>query len=159
MKRSERLKENLAKVKGQLMALYRAGKFTQTRPLELKIKMLEAQIEEAEAYEPRRLSELIDKETLEKHRIAEKMVALHLAADFLTDCGHDLKDALNSLGLEGCSLFPIVEDIRKKASDFAALVCHPEFAGLSDFMVNNDEYIDECHRVTEDYIHKHLVIT
>jgi hypothetical protein len=159
MKRSERLKENLAKVKGQLMALYRAGNFTQTRSLEFKIKILEAQIEEAEAYEPRKLAELIDKETLEKHKIAEKMVALHLAADFLTDCGHDLKDTLNALGLEGCSLFPLVDEIRKKASDFAALVCHPEFAGLSDFMVNNEEYIDECHRVTEDYIHKHLEIT
>lgn len=159
MKRSERLKENLSKVKSQMMALYREGNFIKAQKLQAKIGYLEEQIKEAEAYEPHKLSELIDKETLEKHKIAEKMVALHLAADFLTDCGHDLKDALKTLGLEGCSLYPLVEDIRKKASDFAALVCHPEFAGLSDFMVNNDEYIDECHQVTQNYIQKHLVIT
>lgn len=159
MKRSERLKETLAKVKSQQMALYRAGKFIQAGQLKSRVDALEAQIEEAEAYEPRKLSELIDKETLAKHKIAEKMVALHLAADFLTDCGHDLKDALKALGLEGCSLYPLVDEIRAKASNFAALVCHPEFAGLSDFMVNNDEYIDECHKVTQEYIQKHLVIT
>lgn len=87
------------------------------------------------------------------------MVALHLAADFLADCGYDLKDTLNKLGLEGCSLFPMIEDITKKAQDFASIVCHPEFAGLSDFMVNNEEYIDTMHADTDAYIEKKLVIT
>lgn len=159
MKRIDRLKENLAKVGSQQMALYRSGQLMKGQRLDAKVKELESLIKEAEAYEPRKLSELIDKETLKEHRLAEQMVKLHLVADFLCDCGFDLRESLNKLGLADCSLFPLVDEITKKASAFASLVCHPEFAGLQDFIINNEEYIEASHKLTEEYINKHLVIT
>lgn len=42
------------------MALYRAGKFHKAQLLQNKIAVIEEQIKEAEAYEPRKLSELLD---------------------------------------------------------------------------------------------------
>lgn len=141
------------------MALYRAGSFIKARTLDDRIKAIEAQIKEAEEYEPKRLSELIDQETMRKHRLSEKMVALHLAADFVAECGYDLKDTLAKLGLHQCSLLPMVKEITDKAQAFASLVCHPSFAGLSDFMVENEEYLDELQRVTAEYISRKLQIT
>lgn len=140
------------------MALYRAGKFHKAQLLQNKIAVIEEQIKEAEAYEPRKLSELLDRATLDKYKISQKMVALHLAADFLADCGYDLKDTLGKLGLDGCSMLPMIDEITKKAQAFASIVCHPEFAGLSDFMVNNEEYIDKMHAETNSYIDKKLNI-
>lgn len=61
MKRIDRLKENLDKVKSQMMALYRSGQYSKARTLQSRIDALTEQIKEAEAYEPRKLSELIDK--------------------------------------------------------------------------------------------------
>lgn len=140
------------------MALYRTGQYYKAHQLQSRVDALETAIEEAKAYEPRKLSELIDRATLDKHKISEKMVALHLAADFLADCGYELKDTLAKLNLDACSLLPLIDEITKKSQSFASVVCHPEFAGLSDFMVNNEEYIDTMHKETDAYIEKKLNI-
>lgn len=141
------------------MALYHAGSFVKARTLDNRIKAIEALIKEAEEYEPKKLSELLDQETMRKHRLSEKMVALHLAADFVAECGHDLKGTLAKLGLHQCSLLPMVKEITDNAQAFASLVCHPSFAGLSDFMCENEEYLDELQRVTYEYISRKLQIT
>ncbi len=124
-----------------------------------KIKDVEAAIEEAESYLPRKLSELFDQETLRKSGINIAIVKVHLAADFLADCAYDLKDKFTALGVEENHLLPLLDEIKKKSQDFASIVCHPEFAGLSDFMVTNEDFINDMHEITQKYIDDHLVIT
>lgn len=124
-----------------------------------KIKDVEAAIEEAESYLPRKLSELFDQETLRKSGINIAIVKVHLAADFLADCAYDLRDKFTALGVEENHLLPLLDEIKKKSQDFASIVCHPEFAGLSDFMVTNEDFINDMHEITQKYIDDHLVIT
>lgn len=124
-----------------------------------KIKDVEAAIEEAESYLPRKLSELFDQETLRKSGINIAIVKVHMAADFLADCAYDLRDKFTALGVEENHLLPLLDDIKKKSQDFASIVCHPEFAGLSDFMVTNEDFINSMHEITQNYIDEHLVIT
>ena len=159
MKKIDRLRQKLQDTKVKQMALYRQGQYVQGARLNQRIKDLEAEIEEAEAYEPHRLSEIIDHETLRKHKIAEKMVKMHLASDYLAECAADLKDTLSKLGIDQCSIFPMVEGIFKQSQDFASVVCHPQFAGLSDFIVEDEAYIEAVNLLTDAYLEKHLALT
>jgi hypothetical protein len=70
-----------------------------------------------------------------------------------------LKDKFNKLGVEEQNLIPILDDIKEKAQAYASLVCHPQFAGLSDFIVTNEKFLDSMHEITEKYIDDHLTIT
>ena len=56
-------------------------------------------------------------------------------------------------------MIPILDDIKEKAQAYACLVCHPQFAGLSDFIVTNEKFLDSMHEITEKYIDDHLTIT
>lgn len=141
------------------MDLYRRGQMIEGQKLFRQISTLQEEIKALDEYEPHRLSEMIDQETLKKHRIAEKIVAMHMASDFLADCSMDLREALGKVGLADCSLFPMVNDIFRKSQDFASFVCKAEFAGLRDFIVDNDEYIDAMHEVTDGYMGEHLTLT
>lgn len=137
----------------------RCGQYLVATKTTDKIKHVEAAIEEAESYLPRKLSELFDKETLHKSGILNAIVKVHLAADFLAFCAYDLRDRFTALGVEENHLLPLLDEIKKRSQDFASIVCHPEFAGLSDFIVTNDEFIDNMHKITQQYIDDHLVIT
>lgn len=137
----------------------RSGQYMAATRTTEKIKDVEAAIEEAESYLPRKLSELFDQETLRKSGINIAIVKVHMAADFLADCAYDLRDKFTALGVEENHLLPLLDDIKKKSQDFASIVCHPEFAGLSDFMVTNEDFINSMHEITQNYINEHLVIT
>lgn len=137
----------------------RSGQYMGAARTSEKIKDVEAAIEEAESYLPRKLSKLFDQETLRKSGINIAIVKVHLAADFLADCAYDLRDKFTALGVEESHLLPLLDEIKKKSQDFASIVCHPEFAGLSDFMVTNEDFINDMHVITQKYIDDHLVIT
>lgn len=124
-----------------------------------KIDKLDKEIEDAESYLPKKLSELFDRRTLNQSGVNIAIVKVHLAADFLADCGYELKDIFNKLGVSEQYLIPLLDEIKNRAQEFASIVCHPEFAGLSDFMVTNEEFIREMHGITQKYIEDHLTIT
>lgn len=137
----------------------RNGQLLQMRKTMDKISRIEEEIEKAESYLPKKLSELFDRKKLNESGINNSIVKVHLAADFLADCAYDLKDRFDKLGVIEQNLIPLLDEIKKRSQEFASIVCHPEFAGLSDFMVTNDEFIDNMHEVTQKYIDDHLTIT
>lgn len=155
----DRLRKRETELRVKLNEQLRNGKLLQANATMGKIKDVEAAIEEAENYLPKKLSELFDKETLNKSGINIAIVKVHLAADYLVDCAYDLKDKFDKLGVQGNHLLPLLDEIKKRAQEFASIVCHPNFAGLSDFIVNNEDYIDEVNTITDKYIEDHLTIT
>ncbi|TFU92310.1 hypothetical protein E4T81_12025 [Barnesiella sp. WM24] len=155
----DRLKKRKAELRAKLNEQLRNGKLYQANITMGKIQDVEAAIEEAESYLPKKLSELFDKETLNKSGINNAIVKVHLAADYLADCAYDLKDKFDKLGVQENHLIPLLDDIKKRAQEFASIVCHPNFAGLSDFIVNNEDYIDDVNSITDKYIENHLTIT
>ena len=154
-----RLKQQRDELKKNVQALLQRGKIMQAQTAMAKVQKLGEAIEEAEAAVPRALSELFDKKTLNKSGLNVAMVKTYLAADFLADCAYDLKDIFNKLGVVETHLIPILEDIKKKSQAYASLVCHPEFAGLSDFIVTNEKFLESMHEITKKYIDDHLTIT
>lgn len=157
--RISRLKEKRDELKKKCQEQLKKGQLLQANQTMTKIAAIEADIDEAESYLPRKLSELFDRKTLNESGINIAIVKTHLAADFLADCAYDLKDKFNKLGVEEQHLIPLLDEIKKRSQEFASIVCHPEFAGLSDFIVTNDEFIDEMHGITQNYIDEHLTIT
>jgi len=155
----ERLKKQRNELQIKAQEQVRAGKLIQANVTMGKIKNLEETITEAEAYLPKKLAELFDRKTLNESGINIAIVKVHLAADFLADCAYDLKDRFNRLGVEEQNMLPLLEEIKQKSQNFANIVCHPEFAGLSDFMVTNDNFINDMHEITQKYIDDHLTIT
>lgn len=154
-----RLRERHDQLKAKMSKQIQNGQLLQVSDTARRIKDVEAAIEEAESYLPKKLSELFDQETLRKSGINIAIVKVHMAADFLADCAYDLRDKFTALGVEENHLLPLLDDIKKKSQDFASIVCHPEFAGLSDFMVTNEDFINSMHEITQNYIDEHLVIT
>lgn len=159
MTRLEILKKKLDDARCRQMALYRAGNIIEGRKMTTRIEAIEEQLREAEKYVPQPLSKLADHETLRKYRVSEKMIEMHLASDYLADCAFDLRETLKKLGFVDCSLFPIVDEICKSSQRFANMVCEEKFAGLKDFIVNNDGYIDSLHGFTKAYMNSKLVVT
>ena len=155
----DRLRERRDQLKAKMSKQIQNGQLLQVSDTARRIKDVEAAIEEAESYLPKKLSELFDQKTLRESGINVAIVKVHLAADCLADCAYELRDKFTALGVEENHLLPLLDDIKKKAQDFASIVCHPEFAGLSDFMVTNEEFIDDMHRITQKYIDDHLTIT
>ena len=155
----DRLRERRDQLKAKMSKQIQNGQLLQVSDTARRIKDVEAAIEEAESYLPKKLSELFDQKTLRESGINVAIVKVHLAADFLADCAYELRDKFTALGVEENHLLPLLDDIKKKAQDFASIVCHPEFAGLSDFMVTNEEFITDMHGITQKYIDDHLTIT
>lgn len=155
----DRLRERRDQLKAKMSKQIQNGQLLQVSDTARRIKDVEAAIEEAESCLPKKLSELFDQKTLRESGINIAIVKVHLAADFLADCAYELRDKFTALGVEENHLLPLLDDIKKKAQDFASIVCHPEFAGLSDFMVTNEEFIDDMHGITQKYIDDHLTIT
>lgn len=159
MRRIDKLKEKLDKAMARQSALTRSGKLVESLRMNAVISAIEEEIAEARKYEPQQLGKLLDRETLRRMEIGAKLVEVHLAADYLADCAFDIRETLDKLGLADCSIFPMLRSIQRQAQEFADIVCHPEFAGLSDFMTTNDRFIDDMHLIARRYISEKLTLT
>lgn len=102
MKRIDRMRTRLQELQHKQMDLYRHGKMIEGQKLFRQIAALQEEIKELDEYEPHKLSDMIDHETLNQYHIAEKIVAMHMASDFLADCSLDLRTALGKAGLADC---------------------------------------------------------
>lgn len=157
--RLSRLNEKRDKLRRKMYEQIQAGNLLDSSRTMAAIKILDTEIKEAESYLPKKLSELFDRKTLNESGINLAIIKVHLAADFLADCSYELKDKFDKLGVQENHLLPLLDEIKEKAQAFANIVCHPEFAGLSDFMVTNEKFIGDMHIITKRYIDDHLTIT
>lgn len=158
MKKIDRLRQRLETMQAERGALLRKGRLIQAAEYNSIIEAIENKIKEAEAYEAQQLSKLVPEETLNKYRVPEMIIELHLAADYLADCAFSLRATLDHLGIERCSLYPLTDEICKKAQAFADIVCHPEFGQLADFMCDNEQYTKALHGFSQSYMRQHLAI-
>jgi hypothetical protein len=123
-----------------------------------KIKGLDLEIEEAEMYEPQRMSALISAADLKKNHVNELFIKTHLAADFLADCAMQIREVMDKLDLRYCSLFDMLDNIFKESQSFANFVCRTENQKLVDFMCDNEDYINALHGFTSNYINQRINI-
>lgn len=159
MKRTEKLRLKLDRARAGRAALIAAGKLVEAGRANARVAAIERELADAERYEPRLLGEILDRKTLAESGLSRKLIETHLAADFLADCAFDLRETLGKLGLADCSVFPMLRSIQKQAQAYAGIVCHPEFAGLSDFMCNNERLIDDLHLLCRRYIAERINLT
>lgn len=152
MKRVDRLRAKLDAALARRAEFIAKGRIIEAGQMTTRINILQDDIKEAERYEPQQLGKLISRETLQKSGLAKKLIKTHLAADYLADCAFDARETLEKLGLAGCSIFPPLQAIQKQATAYAGVVCHPDFAGLSDFMINDEQFIDDMHGTCDKYI-------
>lgn len=123
---------------------------------QFRIKMLEAQLQNELEHQPMPLSKILSKEQVDENKIVQKIIEMHLAADFLADSAMILRETLDKLGLDGCSLFPYVAEIKSKSEHFASLLCN--YKPLSEFICDDDEYIEAAHKLTANYMAKTLKV-
>lgn len=154
-----RLQNALSKAEEDFNALIQKGKLMQLPTQKRKIEAIKKLIEQEESYSPQPLSKYLTKQEVFEYNIPIKIIEMHLASDFLADCAACLKETLHKLNLDNCTLYPYVDEIKRLSERFAGMVCKTELSGLSDFMIFNDEYIENAHKLTTEYISKHLKIT
>lgn len=155
-----RLERELRFMREQRAQALRRNDYAAAMSISTRLKAKETEIEDYHRlYDPQPLGDIISLAELDRHRINSKLIELHLAADYLADCGMDLKDELGKLGIADCEVYHIIEDIRERAQRFANIICTPEFRGLVEFMVNNDELINTLHRESQSYIDAKLNFT
>lgn len=156
MKRIDKLRAKLDKARAERCALIAGGKLIDAGKMNPKIAAIEKAITDAERYEPQQLGKILDHKTLAESGLSRKLIETHLAADYLADCAFDTRETLEKLGFSECSIFPLLLAIQKQAQAYASIVCHPEFAGLSDFMCNNERLIDDLHLLTRRYMDERI---
>lgn len=158
--RLERLRDRLKDLQCEKVQWMRSHPLQPVpRKLLVKIAALEEDIKEAEAYEPRRLAEVIDTETLNEKGIAKAMIKMHVAGDYLTETASILRSKLQEIGLADCSIFHLIKGLEQQSARFTAIVCHPEFAGLSDFITTDEDLLDDLDIIVSRYLDENLKIT
>ena len=152
----KQLKKDLEKQRRRLEEAKSKLHYATIADAEFRIRLLEAQIAEEQKYQPQPLSDILTKEQIAENGIVQKIIEMHLAADFLADCAMILRQTFENLGLDGCSLFPHIAEIKRNSEKFASLLCN--YQSLTDFICNNDEYIDAAHNLALTYMDKKLEI-
>lgn len=142
MWRSEAMKNN------DLINMARADK---------KIAAKDKEIEEAKKYAPMKLLDVLnDKGEDVKNRVYKALIKISLAADFVNDCAEEAKYVMKELGLEDFTLRSEAAELCKLSQKIASFVIFPGQRVLTDMMVNNDTYIEQCHRHADAHLKRTL---
>ena len=121
-----------------------------------KIAAKEKEIEEAKKYAPMRLLDILnDKGEDVKNRVYKALIKISLAADFVNDCAEEAKSVLKELGINDFSLRTEVEEMCKQSQKIASFVIFGQQI-LTNMMVNNDTYIEQCHRHADAHLKRTL---
>lgn len=152
----KQLKKDLQKQRRRLEEAKAKMHYATIADAEFRIRLLEAQIAEEQKYLPQPLSDILSPEQITEHKIVQKIIEMHLAADYLADCAMVLRETFEKLGLDGCSLFPHIAEIKRNSEHFASLLCN--YQSLTNFICDNDEYIDAAHNLALTYMDKKIEI-
>lgn len=122
-----------------------------------KIAAKEKEIGAAKKYAPMRLLDILnDKGEDAKNRIYKALIKISLAADFVNDCAEDAKSALKELGINDFTLRADAAELCELSQKIASFVIFPGQRVLTDMMVNNDTYIEQCHRHADAHLKRTL---
>lgn len=139
----------------------RRNAYVRNMRLDMAVKM-DARIDELDKVlddlKPKPLSQIAPMEDLRKLKVLEHLVQVYMAADFLADRCFQVNEDFDRLGLELHNIAPEAKDLCRRAEQFASRVAAPEFAGLADFILENEAYIEGMRELTEDYQKRRLKI-
>lgn len=122
-----------------------------------KIAAKEKEIEEAKKYAPKLLLEILnDKGEEVKNRVYKALIKISLAADFVNDCAEEAKSVLKELDINDFTLRSDAAELCKLSQKIASFVCFNKKGLLTDMMVNNDTYIEQCHRHADAHLKRTL---
>lgn len=152
MTRKERLQSELAKLEVKLTDLIKKGKLIQSCQIRKQIEEKQQAIKDCEYYEYQPLNEVVSRDELTKNKVYAKLLEIALAADYLVDCAIECKETLNRLGVGNLKLMEDVEVIRKHANVLSGMPCDEKYDKLYDFMMDNDQLIDDIHTLSRRYI-------
>lgn len=152
MTRKERLQAELAKLEVKLTDLIKKGKLIQSCQVRKQIEEKQQAIKDCEYYEYQPLNEVVSRDELTKNKVYAKLLEIALAADYLVDCAIECKETLNRVGVGNLKLMEDVEVIRKHANVLSGMPCDEKYDKLYDFMMDNDQLIDDIHTLSRRYI-------
>lgn len=122
-----------------------------------KIVAKEKEIEEAKKYAPVRLLDILNGKGEDvKNRVYKALIKISLAADFVNDCAEDAKSVLKEIEINDFTLRADAENLCKLSQKIASFVIFPGQRVLTDMMVNNDTYIEQCHRHADAHLKRTL---
>lgn len=121
-----------------------------------KIAAKEKEIEEAKEYAPKLLLEILNGKGEEvKNRVYKALIKISLAADFVNDCAEEAKSVLKELDINDFTLRAEVEEMCKQSQKIASFVIIGQKI-LTDMIVDNDTYIEQCHRHADAHLKRTL---
>lgn len=121
-----------------------------------KIATKEKEIEEARKYAPMRLLDILNGKGEDvKNRVYKALIKISLAADFVNDCAEDAKSVLKELDINDFTLRAEVEEMCKQSQKVASFVVIGQKI-LTDMIVDNDTYINQCHRHADAHLKRTL---
>lgn len=122
-----------------------------------KIAVKEKEIEEAKKYAPMKLLDILnDKGEDVKNRVYKALIKISLAADFVNDCAEEAKSVLKEIGINDFTLRADANELCRLSQKIASFVIFPGQRVLTDMMVNNDTYIEQCHRHADAHLKRTL---
>ncbi|MCD8394510.1 MAG: hypothetical protein LUC85_06710 [Bacteroidales bacterium] len=116
----------------------------------------QAEIDLAMPMVERPLAEVVDRATLDKHKIPDMIIETILAADFLNDCFFNLKSSLKKLGIVRSDCDKYAEDMEKITRQYTNHFLQSNCIGLTRLVSENEQLIDELHMCVYSYMNKKL---
>lgn len=158
MTKLERLEKELKELQEKQKQFLIKKDLIKASKLNSKIEDVKRKISECNAYEVGRLSDMLDKSEIERLKIYEKMVKISLAADFLLDCCIDYSDTLKQAGLNDITMRNMVMPIWEQSQKLVSMPSQEQYGELLNFMMEDDELIDDMHLLANRYL-KQLNVT
>lgn len=122
-----------------------------------KIAAKDKEIEEAKKYAPMRLLDILNGKGADvKARVYKALIKISLAADFVNDCAEEAKWVLKDLDINDFTLKSEAAELCRLSQKIASFVIFPGQRVLTDMMVNNDTYIEQCHRHADAHLKRTL---
>lgn len=158
MNKIDRLNQKLDQLMGQLNEAARNNDYSRLASINKQIRVVKETIKQEDYFRPQPLAEILTPQQMKENEIVKKIIEVHLVSDLLCDVAMVLQETLDKLGLATCDLYAPINDIKKASEKFASKITTEDYEGLAEFMLENDDYIDAAHKLTREYIDKHIYI-
>lgn len=157
MTKEERLKTQLAQLHEDKKVAMRKNDLYWLEKTQRKIDDVEQQLAELRNHGQIMLSQALkDKGEDAKNRIYKNLLRISVLADVVNNACEECKSELKKMGLQDFMFRKDVDELCKISQRIASVVLLPNNKRLEDFIVDNDDVVDECTAIADKHLNDKL---
>lgn len=155
MTRRQRFEQKLADLEKIRLKLRQQGRFLEVQEYDKKIADMERNIEICKDYEAKAVREILSDKEIEESCLVPLLLEAHLMSDVLAEVCYNIVDIFKKRGLTALTLVPEIQEILKRSSIFASILCTKN-EQLNSLLIDNEKLLHDVHLICQRYIKERM---